>query len=995
MATVDLLNINQSLSPTENMQAAADALQSFQKDVNGLENKLRDSIVGASSTPTVPSGLKVPAKIFDPIFGVNVLYGYVITSDFMSFCDYKPLARVGDLVFVVGIVGVTVVAELGTITSGCMDVRNNAFGSGQPYGGGGLAGGCAGRPSIPLYDATILVPNILERIDPCLASGDLANCLPDILRDILGTCNKPVENFGLGSVDDFNLEGMIKKVGIDHLTKLNDKLKKGLCGNVPVNIRFEANLFNKPNGTDTCSTANDLLSNPINANAPCVSEHMKYLSSRLESSFDFSFKKEVTGYLSKHDVELISQTTDIKNYFDKKIKEYAQELHDGLPSEFPTNSAEAINLALEVADSVLGLRDNYRQNVANLKDIVDKVKGAKDKLNYILNNPVDALKDYIKSDPEMQRFFGQLMEAREDALNLLIPPPPSEAIVCPTPKIDEGCTDIVQFQDDVKNSVKDILQTINGTAQKNGLISKALLDVGVNNLGMATGAAGMNPIDSMTLFRQATLDKIYKSMGVTGNVKSYLNYSADTSSELIGEWSEFISQYSSAPRDPNTGNLLNPSPLTAMLNKMKEQCLTLPQQQIEQFALEVSELGSDIRNFNFVSMDPNLVGTNPSLEVLASDPSVLIPASNIGMIIASSQAAIQQTYQNLLLIKEQLATIIPSKEQMLAEMEAYAKNIVQMGIDSLMSLQGCLPPLPCLEFNGLFNFQGALDFGIGFPFNLKIPVLDLSFPTDFDFKIPIVFPDIVAPTGFKVAINVALPKINFPRIPEPPLFPPAITIPTIRLPELNVPLSLKALEKLIPKFPKAAFEIPLPQVKLPELPGLTIPPIAIKLPNFRMKFGGYPLPKLDIRLPTFPINFSLKIPLTLNVYIPIPSIDLKLPKIELPFIKIPSLILNIPKLTIPFSGGLAFGSPTVPKIGIPFPAITIPSLCGDKGKTIQELIADGKNTFNRLLNTGISGGRPLAVANCSLWVSPHFRGWIAPIPCSAFATDFSKCACAS
>jgi hypothetical protein len=995
MATVDLLNLNQSLSPTENMQAAMDSLKSMQDGVNGLENKLHDTLVGASTTPKPPSGLKVPAKIFDPIFGVNVLYGHVLTSDFMSFCDYKPLARVGDLVFVVGIVGITVVAELGVITSGCMDVRNNAIGSGLPYAGGGLAGGCAGKPAIPLYDPLVLNPIILEKIDPCLASGDLANCLPEILRDILGSCNNPVENFGLKSVDDFNLEGALKKVGIDHLTKLNEKLKKGLCGNAPVDIRFEANLFGKSNN-DICSTANDVLSTPINANAPCVSEHMKYLSSRMESSLNMSFADKVSGYLSKHDVELISQTTDIKNYFDGKMKDYARELRAGLPNEFPSNSAEAINLALDAADSILGLRDNYRKNSNNLKDIVDKVKSVRDKLDYVLSNPVDALADYIRSDPDMQHFFGDLMNARENALNLLIPPPPSSTVICPEPRINEGCSDIVQFQNDVKNSIKDLLQSINGTAEKNGLISQALIDVGVGNLGLATGAAGMNPIDSMTLFRQSTLDKIYRSMGVTASVKSYLNYSADTSSELLGEWTEFMTQFSSAPRD-GSGNIINPSPLTAILNQMKQQCLTLPQQEVEQFALEVSELGSDIRNFNFVSMDPTLVGTNPSLEVLASDPSVLIPSSNIGAILASSQAAIQQTYQNLLLIKEQLATIIPSKEQMLAEMEAYANNIMQMGIDSLMSLQGCLPPLPCLEFNGLFNFTGAFEFGVGFPLNLKIPVLDLSFP-DIDFKVPIVFPDIVAPTGFKVAINVPFPKINFPRIPDPPLFPPTITVPTIRLPELNVPLSLKALEKLLPKFPKAAFTLPIPQISLPKLPGLIIPPINIALPNFRMKFGGYPLPKLDIRLPTFPINFSLKIPLTLNVYIPIPSIDLKLPKIELPFIKIPSLILNIPKLNIPFTGGLAFGSPTLPKIGIPFPAITIPSLCGDKGKSIEELIADGKNavnTFNRLLNSGISAGRPLAVANCSLWVSPHFRGWIAPIPCSAFATDFSACACAS
>jgi hypothetical protein len=207
-------------------------------------------------------------------------------------------------------------------------------------------------------------------------------------------------------------------------------------------------------------------------------------------------------------------------------------------------------------------------------------------------------------------------------------------------------------------------------------------------------------------------------------------------------------------------------------------------------------------------------------------------------------------------------------------------------------------------------------------------------------------------------------------------------------------LDLSRLNDLIPKFPNAAFNLPIPQFKLPRFNGIIIPPITVKLPHYNMRFGGFPFPKLDIRTPKFPVKVGFHMPITFDIQIPIPSISLKLPQLpKFPLLDIPKITINVPSLNIPFSGGLAIGSPTLPKISITFPPVTIPSLCGDKGKTIDELIADGKNIFNRIVNMGISGGRPLAVANCSLFVSPHFHGWIAPIPCSAMATDFSKCAC--
>jgi hypothetical protein len=422
----------------------------------------------------------------------------------------------------------------------------------------------------------------------------------------------------------------------------------------------------------------------------------------------------------------------------------------------------------------------------------------------------------------------------------------------------------------------------------------------------------------------------------------------------------------------------------------------MPQKAIEQFALESDDMMSDIRNFNFVSMDPEMVGTTPSLAEMARNPAILMPSSNIGMIITSAQAAIQQAIQNAQLIEQQLSTIFPSKEDMLDEMERYVDNIVKMGIDSLKSLQGCLPPLPCIDFAGIdFGFDAAFKLGIGFPFKLKIPVLNFSFPS-FNFKLPIKFPTFVAPTGFKLAFNVPFPKIKFPRIPQPPKFPPDFSLPTIRLPSFNFPFDLSKLWALL-KFPNMRFDLPLPKIKLPRLPNISIPGIRLKiqLPRFGLNFGGFPLPKLNIGLPKFPIKAGFHMPISFDIRIPIPSIDLKLPKLpKFPLIDIPKFMLNIPKLNIPFEGlGLSFGSINLPKFSIPFPQFTIPSLCGEQGKTYEDLLADGKNLYNRIANMGGSGGRPLAAANCSMWVSPHFHGWIAPIPCSSFSTEFSKCEC--
>jgi hypothetical protein len=1016
MPTFDPFGFDTAIPPSENLQAIEDKMAGFQKGFNNLESDLKDAIT-PSNPIKPPSGLKVPAKIFDPVFGPSVIFGFVLTSDFMSFCDYKPLARVGDLVFVVGIVGITVVAEIGVITSGCMDVRNNSIGSGTPYPGGpgtaGLKGGCTGQKASPLYNATVnadfLSPSILDRINPCLNSGNLANCLPSIVQDIMGLCDGAAPNFGYGAADDFHLDNIIQKVGADHIAKLNDMLKKGFCGNAAVDLNFSF----KGKSSDPCVIdPNDkkfpykmptgVAGGASTMNAQCVTEHMNYLSSQLDNSTGFSFNRELGDGISKHDLEIVSLTSDIKTYYNKTFGEEVRNMLNMFP-DFPSNQAEAINLALQIADDITGGQKNKELTKSSYKNIVEEMKSLKTKLTHIAEHPLDEVADLIKNDPELNRFWGGLVDEMNDSLNSLKPPPPDGASVCPTGpglfdtngNILEGCAELAELQKAVRDGVGSILELVNGKPSKSGLIANSMSNLGVNDIRKATGAAGMNPIDSLGMYRVQAMDKIRRCMKQTAKIKAYLQYCEKMSYKLMGDWGIFSATFAASPRDPLTGSLLSTGALEAMLAQIQAQCVTLPQKQVEQFALESSDMMSDIRNFNFVSMDPEMVALNPSLATMIANPSVLIPSSNIGMILSSAQAAIQQALQNAQLIASQLASIFPTKEALLAEMMAYADNIVQMAQDSLKSLEGCFPPLPCIEFNGLFNFDMALNLSVGFPFKLKIPVLDLAFP-DIDFKFPIVFPTIVTPTGFNLAINVPLPKIKFPRIPTPPKFPPDFRLPTIRLPNLNFPLNLDRLKNLLPKFPNAAFNLPLPKFKLPRFSGIIIPPITIKLPKYSMKFGGFPFPKLDMNLPKFPVKIGFHMPISFDIKVPLPSISLKLPQLpKFPLLDIPKITINVPKIDIPFSGGLAFGSPTLPKISIPFPPVTIPSLCGDKGKTIQDLIADGKNLYNRIINMGISGGRPMAVANCSLWTSPHFHGWIAPIPCSAMATDFSKCACAS
>jgi len=635
MPTIDLLNQSTSIPPNDNIEALRSGLTKFQNNVNSLDSQIHDAVIG-NKPPQVPSGIKVPGKIFDPVFGVNVLFGYVITSDFMSFCDYKPLARVGDLVFVVGIVGITVVAEIGVITSGCMDVRNNAFGSGTPYGGG--VGGCVGSP---LFSATInadfLNPSILGGIDSCLNSGNLANCLPAIIQQILGNCQQSSLSPAYGPADSFHLDNALKKFGADHIGRLNDKLKKGFCGNSPVDkLKFSVN-GSKPS-SDPCDTSRsgNIASTPntTDLSAPCVSEHMKYLTAKLQDSSGLSFSDTATGYMSRQDIAVISLTQDIKNYHDAKIGEEARRLLNGLPSDFPSNSAEAINIALTAANFV----GNKQATASSISNVVNEMKNLRAKIADFASKPVDSVVDLVKNDPELNRFFGELVDQRQNALETLTPPPPAFAAVCPEPVIDENCADLNELQQLVNDGIKNILELVNGKKGQTGLIGQALAKAGVGNLKIATGAAGMNPIDSMTLFRGATIDKINKSIAQTLRVKAYLEYSADTSMSLVGDWATFDSVFAASPRDPFTGSILNPAPLTAILNEIYAKCITLPQQAIESFALEIQQLGSDIRQFNFVSMDPDLVGTAPPLSVMLANPAVLLPSSNIGLIIASSQS---------------------------------------------------------------------------------------------------------------------------------------------------------------------------------------------------------------------------------------------------------------------------------------------------------------------------------------------------------------------
>ena len=468
MPTIDPLSFDTEIPPNDNIEEVGNKLGRFQNKFNNLDSDLQNAII-STNPKTSPGSTKTPAKIFDPIFGPDVIFGFVMTSDFMSFCDYKPLSRVGDLVFVVGIVGITVVAEIGVITSGCMDVRNNSIGSGTPYPGGpgtgGLKGGCSGQKVSKLYvaeiNADVLNPLIIDRIAPCLNSGDLANCLPSIVQDIMGLCNETVPNLGYGVANDFHLDTTIQKFGADYLSRLNTMLKNGFCGNPKIDVQFTRNRtlerLNKsssdttnqstqssnqtspdnpcnvikvesnddagkenPSGTNDAamsipagSVNSPEVSNPYanipngipgdgiynisynsdgygsSLNASCVSEHMNYLSNELDKTLGISFNDTLGDAISNHDLEIVTLTNDIKNYYDSQFMTDVRNMLNKFPSEFPENSAEAMNLALEIANDLFNGKSNLNRTVESYKNIVNEMKLFQEKLKRIAEKPLD------------------------------------------------------------------------------------------------------------------------------------------------------------------------------------------------------------------------------------------------------------------------------------------------------------------------------------------------------------------------------------------------------------------------------------------------------------------------------------------------------------------------------------------------------------------------------------------------------------------------------
>jgi hypothetical protein len=287
------LNAIASVGDNEAVKNITDTISNFEENFNSIDQKLQNAILPNVSAPTPNASLsgKIPAKLFDPIYGPNVIFGFIISSDFTAFCSFNPISRIGDLVFVVGMVGPNVVAEVGFITSGCMNAKNNAMGGNGDSSS--IFSAYCGGPKIKLFDANVnadfLNPVLTKVIDDCFQSGDMTICIPDVLSKVFGQCAENEIGPKFTASDSLNLEGQIKKIGLDNIAKLNEKLRKGFCGSTPIdNLKYESDrvvkLLNRDttNPSDPC-TPNMILgpTTPIGDGTPngsCVSEYMKYIN---------------------------------------------------------------------------------------------------------------------------------------------------------------------------------------------------------------------------------------------------------------------------------------------------------------------------------------------------------------------------------------------------------------------------------------------------------------------------------------------------------------------------------------------------------------------------------------------------------------------------------------------------------------------------------------------------------------------------------------------
>jgi hypothetical protein len=277
---------------------------------------------------------------------------------------------------------------------------------------------------------------------------------------------------------------------------------------------------------------------------------------------------------------------------------------------------------------------------------------------------------------------------------------------------------------------------------------------------------------------------------------------------------------------------------------------------------------------------------------------------------------------------------------------------------------------------------------------------------------PPLFPNLKIPD-----LTIKVPKIVLPEFPKFPFFNLAFDIKKfkIKIPELKINLPKLKIPRI--RFPGSLFDIP-------KLPNIKLKPLRLNLnvkARFNWRLGGSNPLRISfggIKIPSFPVKISMNLP-SLKISFPKLNlqlgIDLQLPlvfpvlpklpfpiKITIPKIQLPTLpVVTFPPFDFPFDVNAAFKSITeafvdlakIPQTAFAFPAITIPSLCTDMGANGIPLVPL-TNPFGNLLNQGGTGGRPQAFGMCSMWVSPHFTGWILPIPCQGLTLDpMNKCGC--
>jgi len=1003
-----------------------------------------------------------PAKLFDPIFGPRVISGFIITSDFMSFCSYRPIARTGDLVLVIGIATwfpFPILVEVGTIISGCPDVRTNA----PP------AGNSQNFPTDPfnLDPNAPVSPRVTAQVDDFFNSNPSTDSVFPFIKNMINELSveaseipytpDPNEQILQDKASrDPNLPHADLKDKIDLIPKkvaqqLEEKLKKGMCGGPPIEITNDV----ESNGSICKDTPikYSMLADPKTVSmglgqlnpvaAKFLQNNLVYINLKIRDFFQKFSDSDLQQvyqqpYVQTEDALLNTIQTEIEVAQLIKMVSKGNDLLNLLPDT--QNAEEDIQLANNLPRAFNFINTNIQEfnkkSKISIQPVVSVTKESiftkvneinviKTKIQTLINEPtIDKFLNGCDCDSDIKQLFGTECDDTRQRYLSLKPVTPDEMTVCPVEKKPitvnpEACEDVNDIIREVNKGISSIVGMLNGNPDEHGyvsennfgLIANSLKNSNIQNIKQATAFASgrMDTADGLIAFRDENLRLIDNSRPMTQFVIDLLKFTRDISSEIKSILEQVKILVDSTTKGTDPASIATDTAICAVITTLLVSAvglsLSIPSS-AHLFQLQDAGLAGGLTNFNFLNINP---GNLPGFSALLVNA---MGAIHIPTIDAMMTSGIGTTQSNKDLMTFQLDNIAYPRMDMLNLGAVRITDLVDFAVAMLMSLKNCLrisiPTFNLGNFGINFDLGFTFQFGIPFP-KIKIPRLNFNFPTDFTLNIPFTLPTLAL--NFKLK----LPRIKLPRLPGFPKI--GINLPNLKinwphfkLPSFKLNFPHFALNIKFPKLPNLKIRIPfrIPNFKIPQF-NLKLP--NFKLPRFKFKFrfkfklgrsSPFGISWGGIGLPKFPFKFHIKLPkLNMQLGLQIQPLILDLPKLSLPFpinLKLPSINLpTLPFLELPnFKIGLPsikFGLelPQLPQIAIAFPAITIPSLCPDSKNGVP--IIPPSLMFNKLLLQGGSGGRPMAFAMCSMWVSPNFVGWITPIPCQSLNTLPSKCNC--